>query len=146
VALPSTGVGGSPPSSAQFVGVKMMAVGAPPRLVVSPMVGCPPLLSSSLEVGESSREDVFEGVGGSLGAAIDVRLCFHTLGVSHEGNVKGFLELLAHVDEEQRQEVSISTPKFKGSREVKNLDCSINYDARGFGSSRAKHKSAIAVM
>jgi hypothetical protein len=29
---------------------------------------------------------------------------------------------------------------------VKNLECSINYDARGFGSSRAKHKSAIAVM
>jgi hypothetical protein len=45
--LPS-GVGGSPLSSAQFVGVKMRDVGAPP------------LLSSSLEVGVSSRGYVFE--------------------------------------------------------------------------------------
>jgi len=40
--------------------------------------------------------------------------------------VKGFLELLAQVDEEQHQEVLVSTPKFKGSREVKNLECLIN--------------------
>jgi hypothetical protein len=30
--------------------------------------------------------------------------------------------------------------KFKGSLKVKNLECSINYDARGFGSSRGKAK------
>lgn len=30
--------------------------------------------------------------------------------------------------------------KFKGSREVKNLGCSINYDARGLGSRRGKAK------
>jgi hypothetical protein len=93
VALPSIGVGGSPLSSAQFVGVKMLGVGAPPRLVVSPVVGCPPLLSSSLEVSKSSRRDIFEEVDGSPGAAIDVNFCFHTLRVSHEGNVKGFLDL-----------------------------------------------------
>jgi hypothetical protein len=62
VALPSTGVGGSPLSSAQSMGVKMMGVGALPRPVVSPMVGWPPSLSSSLKVGESSRGiDVLPG-------------------------------------------------------------------------------------
>jgi hypothetical protein len=50
--LPS-GVAGSPLSSTQSVGVKMRGVGAPLRL------GGPPLLSFSLEVGESSRGDVF---------------------------------------------------------------------------------------
>jgi hypothetical protein len=29
---------------------------------------------------------------------------------------------------------------------VKNLECSINYDARGFGSSRSEVKIALAVM
>jgi hypothetical protein len=119
------GVGGSPLSSAKSMGVKMRGVGAPPRL------GGSSLLSSFLEMGESSREDVFEGVGGSPRAAIDV-FCFHILG-SYEGHVRGFLDLLAQIDVAQHQEVSVSTPKFKGSREVKNLVCLINYDARAKG-------------
>jgi hypothetical protein len=64
----------------------MRGVGAPPRL------GGLPLLSSSLEVGESSRGDVSEGVGGSLGAAIDVGFYFHTLGVSSSVLVVVYLE------------------------------------------------------
>jgi len=51
--LPSR-VGGSPLSLAQSVDVKIRGAGAPPRL------GGPPPLSSSLEVGVSSRGDVFE--------------------------------------------------------------------------------------
>jgi hypothetical protein len=35
--------------------------------------------------------------------------------------VKVFLDLFSQTDVAQHQEVSISTPKFKGSREVKNL-------------------------
>jgi hypothetical protein len=57
------GVGGSSLQSSQSVGEKMLGVGAPSRLVVSPLFGCPPLLSSSLEVGASSRGGDFEGVG-----------------------------------------------------------------------------------
>jgi hypothetical protein len=53
---------------------------------------------------------------------------------------------MAQIDVTQYQEVSVSTPKFKGSREVKNLECSINYDARGFGFSRGKGKSALVVV
>jgi hypothetical protein len=51
--------------------------------------GFPPLLSS-LEVGESSRGGGFEEVDGSLGPTIDLSFYFYTLGVFHEGNVKGF--------------------------------------------------------
>jgi hypothetical protein len=42
-------------------------------------------------VGEYSRGGDFEGVGGSPRAVIDVRFSFNTMGVSHEGNMKGFL-------------------------------------------------------
>jgi hypothetical protein len=52
--------------------------------------------------------------------------------------VKDFLDFMALIDEEHRQEALISTSKFKGSHEAKNLECSINYDARGFGSSRGR--------
>jgi hypothetical protein len=57
----------------------MKGVGAPP------MLGGSHLLSSSLEVGESLRGDVFEGVGGSPRAAIDVGFCSHTLGSPMRG-------------------------------------------------------------
>lgn len=63
------------------------------------MLGCPPPLSFS-EIGESSRGGGFEEIGGPLGAAIDLSFCFQTLGVSHEGNVKGFLDFMAQVDAE----------------------------------------------
>jgi hypothetical protein len=36
--------------------------------------------------------------------------------------------------------------QFKGSREVKNLECSINFDARGVHPSRGKGKRTIDVM
>jgi hypothetical protein len=122
--LPLSEVGGSPLSSVQSV------------------FGCPPLLSFS-EVGESLRGCGFEEVGDFSGVAIDLSFCFQTMGVSHEGNVKGFLDLMAQVDVEQCQEASVSTSKFKGSCEVKNLECTINYDARGFGSSRGKARGPL---
>jgi hypothetical protein len=60
--------------------------------------------------------------------------------------MKGFLDLLAQIDVAQHQEVSMSTPKSKRSRDVKNFECLINYDARSFGSRRGKGKSALAVV
>jgi hypothetical protein len=97
-------------------------VGVVPLSSVQSVLGCPPLMSFS-EVGKSSR-------GGGV----------NTLGVSHEGNVNGFLDFMTLIDAEHRLEALVSASKFKGSREVKNLECSINYDARGFGSSRGKAK------
>jgi hypothetical protein len=53
---------------------------------------------------------------------------------------------LALVEEGQYQEVSVSTSKQKGKRELKNLECSINFDAKGVGSSQVKSKRALAVV
>jgi hypothetical protein len=117
--LPLSEVGVSPLSSVHFV------------------YRCPPLLSSS-EVGEASRGGGSEGVDGSPGAAFDQSFCFHTLEVSHKGNVEGFLDLMAQFDVEQRLEASVFTSKSKGSREVNNLEYTINYDARGSDFSRGK--------
>jgi hypothetical protein len=74
---------------------------------------------------------------------IDLSICFQTLGVSHEGNVKDFLDLMTQVDVEQRQEAAVSSSKFKGNREVNNLKCSINYDANGFSYSQSKARGLL---
>jgi hypothetical protein len=62
---------------------------------------------------------------------------FTRWGVSFKGAEKGFLDFLTLVDEGQ---CSVSAPKQKGKREVKNLECLINLDARGVGSSRVRGK------
>jgi hypothetical protein len=105
-------------------------------------LGCPPLLSFS-EVGESSRGGGLEELGGPPMVAIDLSLCFQALGVSHEGNEKDILDFMALFNAEHRLEDPVSIPKFKRSREVKNLDCTINYDARGFGSKRGKARGLL---
>jgi hypothetical protein len=46
--------------------------------------------------------------------------------------VNDFLDLMAQIATEQRQEATVYTSKFKGCREVMNLECSINYDAMDF--------------
>jgi hypothetical protein len=112
-----------------------------PLSSVQSMLACPLLSFSGVD--ESSRGGGFEEIGGPPGATIDLNFCFQTLGVSHERNVKGFLDFMAQVDAEQRQEGPVSTFKFKGSREVKNLECTINYDARGFGFSRSKARGPL---
>jgi hypothetical protein len=68
------------------------------------------------------------------------------MGISYGDDEKGFLDFLTLVDEEQHQEIPVSASKPKGSRELKNLECSINFDARGVGSSRGKGKRALAVL
>jgi len=114
-------------------------VGVVPLSSVQSVLGCPPLMSFS-EVGKSSRGRGFEEIGDPPGAAIDLSFCVNTLGVSHEGNVKDFVDFMTLIVVEHRLEASVSSSKFKGSREVKNLECSINYDAGGFGFSRGKAK------
>jgi hypothetical protein len=63
-------------------------------------------------------------------------LFLQAMGISFEGNTIGFLNLLAQVDQGLRHEVPNPippSPKLKGSRELKNLECSINFDARSRG-------------
>ena len=74
------------------------------------------------------------------------KLCYHTMGISYGGDEKGFLDFLTLVDEGQQQEFSVFASKPKGRRGLKNLEFSINFDARGVGSSRGKGKRALAVL
>jgi hypothetical protein len=86
------------------------------------------------------------GVIGYPEAMQGAKLRYHTMGFSYGGDEKGFLDFLTLIDERQRQEDHVSAPKPKGSREVKNLECPINFDARGVSSSRVKGKRSLAVL
>jgi len=87
-------------------------------------------------VGESSKGDDPEGGVVVYPRVVqDARSCFHMMGVSFKGTEKGFLDFLTSVDEGQR---FVSVTKQKGKRELKNLECSINFDVRGVGSSRVR--------
>jgi hypothetical protein len=99
--------------------------------------------SPLLEVGESSRGGVSEEVVGSPGAMFDAALCLQTVGISFEGNVKGFLDVMAQVVKGQRLEVPVSTSKVKGTRKLHNLECNINYDVRSLGFTRGKSKRVV---
>jgi len=83
---------------------------------------------------------------GSFGVEFDATLCLQAVGISFEGNMTGFLDVMAQVVERQRLEVLISTPKVKGESELKNLECDINFDARSLGSGQGKSKRALVVM
>jgi hypothetical protein len=54
-----------------------------------------------------------------------------------QGTEKSFLNFLTSVDKKWH---SVSAPKQKGKREVKNLECLINVDVGGVGSSRVRGK------
>jgi len=114
----------------------------------SPVFGCSQFVSSGVfEVGESSKGAGLEERDVVYPRVVqDARSCFRTLGVSFLGSdEKGFLDFLTWI-EDQRYD-SDSPPKkekkikrIKGKREVKNLECSINFDARGVGSSLVRGK------
>jgi hypothetical protein len=86
--------------------------------------------------------------GDFVGAVISpvATLCLQVAGISFEGDMMGFLNLMAQVDKGQRHEIPDSTPKLKGRRELKNLECSINFDDRNHGSCQSKSKKDLVVM
>jgi hypothetical protein len=61
-------------------------------------------------------------------------MCLQAVGISFKGNENDFLDVMAQVVEGQLLEVLVSTPKIKGNRELHNLECDINYDARSLSS------------
>jgi hypothetical protein len=66
------------------------------------------------------------------------------LGISCGGDGNQLLNLLTALDKEHCQEVSATPSKrgTKGKRELKNLECSINFE----GSSRGKRKRALSIF
>jgi hypothetical protein len=65
------------------------------------------------------------------------------LGISFEGHNLQLLDFLSFIEADRHlgEEGALSCGGKKGKREVKNLECSINYDARGSCSSRGKRKT-----
>jgi hypothetical protein len=57
------------------------------------------------------------------------------VGLSWGGDDKRMLNLLSGIEKEKRE---LAAPKVKGKRELKNLDCSLNFEASGRRSSQAK--------
>jgi hypothetical protein len=123
------GVGGFPPS---FQWILF------PLRLFSLVYGCSPQFLHGMswrdqqsswvfEVGESSMGDDLERGVVVPRVVQDARSCFCTMGISFNGTERGFPDFLTLVDEGQR---FVSAPKQKGKREVKNLECSINFDLR----------------
>lgn len=72
-----------------------------------------------------------------------VNAIYPILGISFNGHNLQLLDFLSFIEEECRieEEGALSCRGKKGIREVKNLECSINYEARGSCSSRGKRKA-----
>jgi hypothetical protein len=136
---------GGVPLFGKFVGPPGVSASIPPfQWVLFPQWPRP---FSFVEVGESSKGiDPKESVVVYPRVVKDSRSCFRTMGVSFVGSdQKGFLDFLTLIEDERYD--SDSSPKKvkeikrkKGKREVKNLECSINFDARGVGSSWVRGK------
>jgi len=64
------------------------------------------------------------------------------VGISYVSNKLQLLALLIFLEEERQKVVlgALFRSGTKGKREVKNLECSVNYDARGVHSSHGKKK------
>jgi hypothetical protein len=114
------------------------------------VVGCPlvpGLPSGIVEVGDFSKGVVpKDSVVVYSRVVEESKSCFRTMELSFVGSdQKGFLDFLALIEDER---FDFESPPKKdkeikrknGKREVKNLECSINFDARGMGSSRDRGK------
>jgi hypothetical protein len=60
--------------------------------------------------------------------------------LTFEGNKKSLLNHFSVIEEDRYCEEGVSASNTKGKRKLKNLECSINFEARGCGSSRVKHR------
>jgi hypothetical protein len=67
------------------------------------------------------------------------------MGLSWGGDEKSLLDLFSVIakDKEREPFIDVSTPKVKGKRELKNLECFINFEARGQRSSLAKSLAGV---
>jgi hypothetical protein len=67
------------------------------------------------------------------------------LGITFGGDEKRFMDLLSSIEEERHREDGGSVSRPKGWRERKNLECSLNFDVGGIGSSRGKNRACMPV-
>jgi hypothetical protein len=76
-------------------------------------------------------EGYFEGV-------FDAMECTPTLGLTFGGDDKRLLNLFSVMEADRYREEGVFVSNTKGKRELKNLECSINFEARGSSFSRVK--------
>jgi hypothetical protein len=68
-----------------------------------------------------------------------------TIGMSFGGDEKRLVDLFSTIKEGWYLEDGVFASKLKGRMELKNLECSINFDARSSGSSRGKSMTILWV-
>jgi hypothetical protein len=95
------------------------------------------------EVGDSSeKSDLINGYSEAVVSSLEIA---QALGISFGDNKKKFLDLMSEIEEGQHRVDGGSVLKPKGWRELKNLECSLNFDVGSFGSSRGKNKMCMRV-
>ena len=72
-------------------------------------------------------ESPVEGVEGYSKVVIDAVNFAPMVGLSWGGNEKSLSDLFSVIDKEREPFIDVSTSKVKGKRELKNLECSINF-------------------
>jgi hypothetical protein len=80
------------------------------------------------------------GVEGYSEVVLDAMDLAPTLGLTFGGDEKRLLNLFSNIEENRDYEEGVSVSNSKWRMELKNLECSINFEARGCGSSRVKGK------
>jgi hypothetical protein len=77
-------------------------------------------------------------VEGYSKGVLDVMEHASNLGLTFGGDEKRLSDLFLVIEEDRFREEDVSFSNTKGKREIKNLECSINFEARGCGTSRVK--------
>jgi hypothetical protein len=77
------------------------------------------------------EESYFEGV-------LDAMELATTLGLTIGDDEKKLLSLFWVIEVDRDRDPGVSISNTKGKKEIKNLECSINFETRGCGSSRVK--------
>ena len=85
------------------------------------------------------------GVGGYSEFVLSEMGAVPIMGLSFGGDEKRLTDLFSVIKEGRYLEDGVSVSKPKGKRELKILECSLNFDAGGSGSSRRKGKTVLRV-
>jgi hypothetical protein len=112
---------------------------------VKPSAQSPPargLLKRGFLRPSSEKSDLINGYSEVVVSSLEIA---QALGISFGDNKKRFLDLMSEIEEGQHRVDGGSVLKPKGWRELKNLECSLNFDVGSIGSSRGKNKTCMRV-
>jgi hypothetical protein len=101
-----------------------------------------PFPATILDVGDSSESDLLDGYSEVVVSSLEIA---QALGISFGGHKKRFLDLMSVIEKGQHRVNGGSVSKPKGWRELKNLECSLNFDVGGIGSNRGKNRASLRV-